>query len=325
MQIIAGCYPEGILDVAYDQFMITTVDIVIPVFEAASCIKELLERLEKTIKLSSLNATIILVEDGSKDKSWEIIESYMQKTDVKIVAVKMESNYGQHPATIAGLQISTSDYVVIMDCDLQDSPEIIPNLLEKILQTKSYLVVVKSSHKRKKFHSFTSKVFNVWSGSPKNVTTFRIASRKLVDTLLRYPEALKLSGPLMLEISPRTEYLEATRDPSNYGSRYTFITRIKMSVNFVLTRTHAIATSFFVIGIFVSLISLLYMMSIFYEVIFNNNPLPSGLNQIVISLSFLISICSFGFGFIMLLLRDAIYYIKANPTHIIAKIEKNWI
>jgi glycosyltransferase involved in cell wall biosynthesis len=320
-----GNFPERIRPVAYNPEMTHTLDIVIPVYEAAACIRELLERLEITIKTFSLNAIIILVEDGSHDESWEIIEEYMNQSETKIVAVKMEGNYGQHPATIAGLQISTSDFVVIMDCDLQDSPEIIPNLLEKILQTKSHLVVVKSSHKRKKINSFTSKVFNIWSGSPKNVTTFRIASRKLIDTLLKYPEALKLSGPLMLEISPRTEYLEAMRDPSKYGSRYTFLTRIKMSVNFVLTRTHAIGTSFFVIGIFVSLISFLYMTSIFYEVIFNSNPLPSGLNQIVILISFLISICSFGFGFIMLLLRDAIHYIKANPTHMVSKIEKNWM
>lgn len=303
--------------------MITTVDIVIPVFEAASCIKELLERLEKTIKLSSLNATIILVEDGSKDESWEIIESYMQSTDVKIIAVKMESNYGQHPATIAGLQLATGDFVVIMDCDLQDSPETIPKLLNKIIQTKSHLVVVRSTHKRKLLASITAKMFNFWAGTPKNVTTFRIASRKLIDSLLRYPEALKLTGPMMLEISPKTEYLDVTRASSSYGSRYTFLTRVKISINFVLTRSQSISTLFFIIGVIVSFTSIIYMLSIFYEVIFSNNRLPLGLNQVVILISFLISICSFGFGFVMLLLRDAIHYIKGNPSYMISQIKRN--
>ena len=245
--------------------MMESIDIVIPFYESAHTIDELLSRMQDTIDSNSLNATLILIDDGSTDNSWERMTHWLQNSKLNITAIKLYRNYGQHPATVAGLQNSTSELIVIMDCDLQDRPEDIPNLINRIRETASDLVVTRSVNNRNIISRFPSYVFHLWTKSPKNVTTFRVARRSLVDSLLRYPEASKLSGPLMIEISAKTVYMEIDRQPRLNGSRYSLLSRFNIAISYFLSRTSSVATVFFVTGIIVSIFSLAYMSFIFFQ------------------------------------------------------------
>ena len=164
-------------------------------------------------------------------------------------------------------------------------------------------------------------MFHVFSSVPKDITTFRIVRKELIQSLLKYPEAYKLSGPILMEISRKTDYIEYQRSDRTNGSRYSFSARVGIGMNYILSRSNSIITLFFTLGSIVSILALIYMFTIFYQVLANKHPLPSGLNQIVILLSFVISICTFGFGFIMLLLKDIFGYVKGNPTYEISLVE----
>lgn len=118
--------------------------VVIPVYKAEDCLHELHRRL--TAALSRLEEyEIILVEDSGPDRSWDVIKAIATQ-DPHVTGYKLSRNFGQHSAVTAGLEQASGNWVVVMDCDLQDAPENIPLLLEKALT--GYGIVFTQSKKQ---------------------------------------------------------------------------------------------------------------------------------------------------------------------------------
>jgi len=108
--------------------------IVVPVYNSARTLGNLLERLTVVIQPIASNYEIILVDDGSKDESWAVIQALRETYRDHLVAVQLMRNYGQHNALMCGLGLARGSYVVTMDDDLQNPPEEIPKLLAHIKQ-----------------------------------------------------------------------------------------------------------------------------------------------------------------------------------------------
>ena len=104
--------------------------IVSPVYMGEKMVAPLVARIGKSMKAITEDYEIILVNDSSPDDSWTEITRQCA-TDVRIKGVNLSRNFGQHYAITAGLRFATGQWVVVMDCDLQDRPEEIPNLLKK--------------------------------------------------------------------------------------------------------------------------------------------------------------------------------------------------
>src|SRR5690606_27081518 len=101
--------------------------IVSPVYQAEKVLGELVERIESAMKFLEADFEIILVDDGSKDESWRQIEKLAQDRS-SIKGRKLSRNFGQHYAITAGLDQARGEWIVVMDCDLQDRPEEIQRL-----------------------------------------------------------------------------------------------------------------------------------------------------------------------------------------------------
>jgi len=106
------------------------ISVVTPVYKAELMVDGLVERIQKVLSVLTDDFEIILVEDGSADASWTAIEKVVRSMP-KVKGVKLSRNFGQHNAITAGLDESKGDWVVVMDCDLQDRPEEIPKLLSE--------------------------------------------------------------------------------------------------------------------------------------------------------------------------------------------------
>lgn len=106
--------------------------LVIPVFNEEESLTELIDRCVAVCKATGKRYEIVFVDDGSKDKSRQILAEAAGKKDSNIVAVLLNRNYGQHPAVLAGLAQSRGDVIVTLDADLQNPPEEIPRLLARI-------------------------------------------------------------------------------------------------------------------------------------------------------------------------------------------------
>jgi glycosyltransferase involved in cell wall biosynthesis len=104
--------------------------IVVPVFNSATTLQELADRLSQVCSSLNLDWELHLIDDGSADQSWVLIEQLAQR-DTRIQGIRLTRNFGQHHALTAGLDACDADWVVLMDADLQDRPEEIPALLNK--------------------------------------------------------------------------------------------------------------------------------------------------------------------------------------------------
>ena len=116
------------------QNKLTVIDIIIPVFNEEGCLIELMTRLLKLREtLSPMELNFIFIDDGSKDKSLDIISDYANQYNF-IKVISFSRNFGHQMAVTAGLDYVQGDYAVIIDADLQDPPELIKTMYEKALQ-----------------------------------------------------------------------------------------------------------------------------------------------------------------------------------------------
>jgi glycosyltransferase involved in cell wall biosynthesis len=135
--------------------------IVIPLFNEEESLPELYTWIVKVVSDNHFSYEIIFVDDGSKDKSWEVIESIASK-DKHVKGIKFRRNYGKSPALHMGFEMAAGDVVITMDADLQDSPDEIPGLYKMITEEGYDLV---SGWKQKRYdNAFTknlpSKLYN---------------------------------------------------------------------------------------------------------------------------------------------------------------------
>ncbi len=126
----------------------SSVSIIVPVYNSAAMLIELSKRLHETLSLSVRNFEIILVNDGSQDRSWEIIAGLAEQNS-SVRGLNLMRNYGQHNALLAGIQTARYEIIVTIDDDMQHPPEEIPKLLEKLHEGYDvvYGKAAKRSHK----------------------------------------------------------------------------------------------------------------------------------------------------------------------------------
>lgn len=138
------------------------ISIVVPLFNEDESLEKLYSWIEEVMLAHKFSFEVIFINDGSTDKSWEIIES-LQKRSSNVRGIKFRNNYGKSPALYCGFKIAKGDVVITMDADLQDSPDEIPELYRMIVEEKFDLV---SGWKKKRYDSklgknIPSKIYNV--------------------------------------------------------------------------------------------------------------------------------------------------------------------
>ena len=107
-----------------------TISVVSPVYRADKIVEKLVFELKDTLVNMGVSYEIILVDDRSKDNSWEVMKKIAQEnTEVK--CIRLSRNFGQHPTIMAGLSQAKGEWIVVMDCDLQDQPKEIVKLYAK--------------------------------------------------------------------------------------------------------------------------------------------------------------------------------------------------
>ena len=176
--------------------------VVIPVYKAEDCLEELYRRLKFSLEKISFDFEIILVEDCGGDRSWEIICNLSQR-DTRVKGLKFSRNFGQHYGITAGLDHSDGDWVVVMDCDLQDRPEEIARLYAKAQE--GYDVVLAKRGKRSDpfFKRISSYLFyrglNYLADLDyePEVGNFRIISRRVAKAFALMREQLRFFGGMV--------------------------------------------------------------------------------------------------------------------------------
>jgi glycosyltransferase involved in cell wall biosynthesis len=179
------------------------ISVVIPVYQAADCVDELYRRLVAALTTITTEFELVLVEDGGEDGSWERIAGLARK-DARLKAVKMSRNFGQHYAITAGLDVATGDWIVVMDCDLQDQPEEIPKLYARAREGYDVVLARRQVRRDSLPRRFVSwlfiRIYN-YLGDIKmdhSISNFSISSRRAIDNVRRFRERNR-SFPIFLD------------------------------------------------------------------------------------------------------------------------------
>lgn len=127
------------------------ISVVIPIYGCRAALEELHRRLTDTLVAMDKEYEIILVNDNCPQNSWEVIQQLCKK-DKHVVGIELSRNFGQIQAITAGLDYSKGDWVVVMDCDLQDRPEEIPNLYKKAIDDQLDAVFARRAERKRFFY-----------------------------------------------------------------------------------------------------------------------------------------------------------------------------
>lgn len=174
---------------------ISKLSVSIPVYNDADVLDELIRRLRLVCEQIQPNYEIILVNDGSRDNSWEVITKHCV-ADKKIIGINLARNFGQANAIAAALMQSSGDVVILMDDDLQDPPEQIPALVDALLAEGTQQAVAQWESRKDTFAKrMVSKAFFMVSNSLSDMKrkprlgNFRAMRKSLVDSLRGYHES----------------------------------------------------------------------------------------------------------------------------------------
>ncbi len=304
--------------------------VVIPVYKAQDCIEELLSRCTAAVAFTQGNYELILVDDGSPDNSWKLIEQYC-KTQKNITAIKLSRNFGQHHAITAGLDHCNGDWVVVMDCDLQDKPEAIEQLYNEAKKGFDMVLAKRVNRKdsffKKMQSNFFYKVFSFLTGIKYDgsVGNFGIYSRKVINAVKAMREPMRAFSPMARWTGFSKSYINADHGESkrvNGQSTYTYRKIFTLAFDTILSYSDKPLRLIIGIGFFISLTAV--AVAVFYLIHYlNGRILVLGYTSIILSIWFLGGLTIFTLGVLGLYISKIFAGIKNRPLYIIDEILEN--
>ena len=214
------------------------VDVVVPVYNSTKVLKNLTDRLNDLAVTNSVLLHVYFVDDGSIDDSFEYLKTL--QCHFNFTAIKLENNYGQHPATAIGLSFCKSEYCVTLDDDLQHNPLDIPLLIKEINDSGSDLVY--GSFNRKN-HNFVrnigswliKKVVNKDNINYDKVTSYRIMRLSIAQQFSIHAPSVRFIDEFLLGSAKKVGSVEVThRSAEGVKSRYTSINLIRFAFQILI-------------------------------------------------------------------------------------------
>ena len=209
--------------------------IVSPVYNGENILEELVCRIEDNISKITSDYEIILVNDCSPDKSLEKIHEICAR-NIKVKGINLSRNFGQHYAITAGLSKSSGEWVIVMDCDLQDQPEEIPNLYNKAKEgfdsVFAQRVERKDTFLKKLSSTLFYLVFSFLTGTKqdKRVANFGIYNRKVVNAILSMGDSIRYFPIMAQWVGFRKYYLPVKHAERQSGkSTYSLVKLLRLA------------------------------------------------------------------------------------------------
>lgn len=281
----------------------TFLSIMIPVYNNARYLRELNSRIATTLDAANIEFETLYVDDGSKDGSWAILRQLADESP-KVKALRLSRNFGQHAAISAALEHTSGNCIVLMDADLQDQPEAIPQLLER-LESGGHDIVytLKEGGEESALRRLTSLTFHKFVGRSSgshvsaNIGTFRVFTRKVADALLDYRERAIVYGPLMHTMGFDAGFQRVTRAPRiGSGSSYSFGKRFALAFQSIVSYSTLPQRTLLWSGGIVCMLCIGYMIAIIVQYLMGSGSLPHGLTLLATILLFLTGLLMIGLG-----------------------------
>lgn len=300
------------------------ISIVIPVYLGDACLIELHRRLLNSVHPLTHDFEIIFVEDCGPDGSWAAIERIAAR-DPHVRGVRLSRNFGQHRAITAGLDQASGDWIVTMDCDLQDRPEDIPRLYAEALKGYDMVLARRMTRRDACWKRLSSAAFYavfsylVGYRYDGRVGSFRIMSRPVVSALCSMREQLRALGPLSHWVGFHTGHIDVEHAMRLDGrSSYTLRKLVGLATESVVAYSDRPLRLSVGLGFAMAFCALAYGVAVFLRAAIRGIPVP-GWSSLIVSVYFIGGLVLLNLGVLGIYLARTFDEAKGRPLYLIAE------
>jgi len=298
----------------------------IPVHNEEGVLPDLLRRTRAVLdQLPGGPHELVFVDDGSRDRTFPILEEAVRK-DPRILAISLSRNFGHQAALTAALDHASGDAVVVMDGDLQDTPEAIPQFVERYHD--GYDVVYAQRIRRKEpwalrvcyfvFYRIMARLSDVQL--PLDAGDFGLMSRRVVDHLHRMPEHHRYLRGLRSWVGFRQTGISVERGERHSGkSKYGFLRLLKLAADGIFAFSIVPIRAAALLGAVVSAISMLYVIYALYARLFLQES-PKGFTALIVTVTFLSGVLLFFLGVIGEYVGRIYEETKERPLYLVGRV-----
>ena len=297
--------------------------VIVPIYNSAAILDELIDRLKTTLSSIHSDYEIILVDDRGPQAVWPIILKATQ-IDERVKGIRLSRNFGQHAAISAGLDYAQADWYVVMDCDLQDSPEDIPLLYNEAIATGVDSVIAKrKSHGSKKRRKLGSVIFNFILRHLADIPTseqvgnFRILNDAMAQAYRHYTEKMRLFPAIMSHLGFEDTYLELERSDREEGrSSYTFRKLFALAFDSIISNTIKPMYYLAGFGVCISALAVIFAATIIVQKLFFGVTIE-GWASLMTALMLIGGIQIFVVSFVGIYVGKVFFEVKDRPIFIV--------
>lgn len=301
------------------------ISIITPVYGCCKSINNLYERLNKSLSIITDDFEIIMVNDSSPDNAWETIKE-LAKKDNKVKGINLSRNFGQHKAITAGLDYAKGDWIVVMDCDLQDQPEEIIKLYNKALEGYDIVFGRRAERKDTFFKKFSSKLFyKVYdyfteSKIDNTIANFSIISEKVLNTLKQMREQNRTYPLFVNWVGFKRTEINIEHSSRNEGkSSYTFSKLINLAIDSIVSQSNKPLKLSIKFGFIVAFLSFLYASWLILRYFMFSIPVE-GWTSVMVSMYFIGGLLFANMGILGLYIGKIFDETKNRPIYVIQEI-----
>lgn len=299
------------------------ISVVVPMYFEEEVAQECYNRLKSVMKENQYNYEFVFVNDGSTDRTMDILLE-IALNDKKVKVINFARNFGHQTAVTAGVDYATGDAIVIIDADLQDPPEVIPDLVAKWQEGYDVVYAKRKTRKGESwFKLVTAKYFykflNYMSDIdiPKDTGDFRIIDRKVADVFRQMTERNRFVRGMISWVGFRQTYIEYERDERFAGeTKYPFKKMIKFASDGIIsfsTKPLRLVMSLGIASVFISILVLIYT---FIVKLFGQSVEP-GWASIMVAITFFSGIQLLGLGIVGQYIARIYDESKNRPIYIV--------
>ncbi len=298
------------------------ISVVIPVYGCKTCLKELYRRLVTSLEAITPSFEIILVNDACPQNSWEIIREIALK-DVRVKGLDLSRNFGQIRAITAGLHHATGEWIVVMDCDLQDRPEEIHRFYSKAQEGYDVVFSRRTARKDKFLKRLSSKIFHALYGYftggafDSTISNFSMCRRMVADNYKRMGDRNRAFILFIKWMGFRTGVIDVEHSERSSGtSSYTLKKQLRLAFEIITTQSNKPLVMSIKVGCTVTLASFLYGVVVFYQYLIKGINVH-GWTSIIMSICFVGGIIIAEVGVLGLYIGYVFDQTKGRPLYIV--------
>lgn len=266
--------------------------IISPVYRAEKIVNKLVSEIQKTMALMEVTYEIILVDDRSPDNSWDEMKK-ISLNFTQVRSIRLSRNFGQHPAIMAGLSQAKGEWIVVMDCDLQDQPKEIEKLFNKTKEGFDVVLARRTNRQdgflKKTSSAIFSKIYGFFTDTKydNEIANFGIYNKKVILSILEISDYIKFFPLFVNFVGYKTTSIavdHAYRDSGD--TSYSFSKLISLAFNTIISFSNKPLKIFVKFGMIISVLSV-FVGTYYISEAINNKIEVLGYASIIVSIWFL--------------------------------------